>query len=261
MNPCIFNRAIVRPPSASCVHGLRARDVGAPDFATFVNQHDRYKAALRDQGLEIAELQALEAFPDSVFVEDVALCLPQGAVLLRPGTPSRAGEVKASRDDLARIYADRLHSLQEGHIDGGDIMLTDRELIIGLSSRTNRLGAGALEQIISPWGYRICCAPTPKGVLHFKSDSSYLGDNAVLCTPRLAATGVFDGYDVIETPSGEVGAANALRINDVVFIPSGYPETQRVLSNRGYAVETIDISEAAKLDGGLSCMSLRAFQP
>jgi len=261
MNVSSFNFAIVRPPSKSCIHGLRAADTGAPDHETFIAQHERYIDALRSQGLEIVELQALEAFPDSVFVEDVALCLPQGAILLRPGAPSRAGEVAASRDELAHVHADRLHSLREGHVDGGDIMLTDRELIIGLSSRTNEPGVRALEQVITPWGYRVRSGPTPEGVLHFKSDSSYLGDNTVLCTARLAATGVFDEYDVIETPSGEEGAANALRINDVVLIPTGYPETHRVVSERGFAVETIDISEAAKLDGGLSCMSLRLMRP
>ena len=257
MNPSSFNHAIVRPPSRSCVHGLRAGDTGAPDYETFCIEHSQYVAALRNQGLEITELSSLEAFPDAVFVEDVALCLPQGAVLLRPGTPSRAGEVEASQDELTRACGSRLHSLQDGHVDGGDIMLTDREVIVGLSSRTNAPGASALERIIAPWGFRIRCGPTPDGVLHFKSDSAYLGDNVVFCTQRLAATGVFDEYDIIETPLGEEGAANALRINDVVLIPAGYPETQRVLSSRGFVVEIIDISEAAKLDGGLSCMSLR----
>ena len=175
MNPSSFNHAIVRPPSRSCVHGLRAGDTGAPDYETFCIQHSQYVAALKNQGLEITELSSLEAFPDAVFVEDVALCLPQGAVLLRPGTPSRAGEVEASQDELTRACGSRLHSLQDGHVDGGDIMLTDRELIIGLSSRTNELGVTALEQIISPWGYRIRSGPTPDGVLHFKSDSAYLG--------------------------------------------------------------------------------------
>ena len=257
MNPSRFNHAIVRPPSRSCVHGLRARDTGAPDFETFCIQHGQYVAALRNQGLEITELQSLEAFPDAVFVEDVALCLPQGVVLLRPGTPSRAGEVEASQDALTRACGSHLHSLQDGHVDGGDIMLTDREVLVGLSSRTDAPGARALERIISPWGYRIRCVPTPDGVLHFKSDSAYLGDNVVFCTQRLAATGVFDEYDIIETASGEEGAANALRINDVLLIPAGYPETHRVLSSHGFVVEIIDISEAAKLDGGLSCMSLR----
>ena len=261
MNVSSFNFAIVRPPSKSCIHGLRAADTGAPVHETFIAQHEQYTDALRSQGLEIVELQVLEAFPDSVFVEDVALCLPQGVILLRPGAPSRAGEVAASRDELAHMFADRLHALREGHVDGGDIMLTDRELIIGLSSRTNEPGVRALERLVAPWGYRIRSGPTPKGVLHFKSDSSYLGDNTVLCTSRLATTGVFDGYDVIETPLGEEGAANALRINDVVLIPTGYPETHRVVAERGFAVETIDISEAAKLDGGLSCMSLRLMRP
>lgn len=163
MNPSSFNRAIVRPPSSSCVHGLRATDTGAPDYETFCMQHGRYVAALRNQGLEITELQSLEAFPDSVFVEDVALCLPQGLVLLRPGTPSRAGEVEASQDELTRACGSHLHSLQDGHVDGGDIMLTDRELIIGLSSRTNEPGVRGLERLVTPWGYRIRSGPTPEG--------------------------------------------------------------------------------------------------
>jgi dimethylargininase len=258
MNASHFNRAIVRRPSRSCIHGLRARDTGAPNYEVFRVQHEQYTAALRNQGLEITKLPSLEAFPDSVFVEDIALCLRQGVVMLRPGAPSRAGEVAASLDELADACEGPVHLLQEGHVDGGDIMLTDQEVIIGLSGRTNELGVRALEQIIAPWGYRIRREPTPEGVLHFKSDSSYLGDKTILCTPRLAATRAFDTYDVIETPPAEDGAANALRINDVVLIPTGYPETHRRLSNRGFSVETVDISEAAKLDGGLSCMSLRS---
>ncbi len=252
-----FTHALSRRPSASCVNGLRAMDVGVPDVELFQAQHSAYLDALANAGLSVTVLEPLEDYPDSVFVEDPALCLPEGAIVLRPGAASRRGESAEIAPTLKQAYGE-VHEIQGlGFIDGGDIMVTDREILIGLSARTDREGVAALDNITQPWGYKIREVQTPTSVLHFKSDSAPLGGERVLATKRLAESGCFEGYDVLLIPDGEEAAANALRVNDQVFLASGFPETADLLSNAGYDLTLLPMTEAAKLDGGLSCLSLR----
>ena len=251
-----FTRAISRKPAASCVSGLRAEDRGAPDHAVFQAQHAAYVAALEGAGVSVTVLEADETFPDSVFVEDTALCLPEGAVALRPGTPSRLGEAAAMLPELEGAFAAVRH-LPAGSVDGGDILTTETEVILGLSGRSSRAGGAALGRLLADWGQALRISETPAGVLHFKSDCAILDAETILATPRLAATGTFAGYRVIETAAAEDAAANAIRVNDRVFLAAGHPRTAEKLDAAGYALTVLDISEAAKLDGGLSCMSLR----
>lgn len=251
-----FTRAIAKLPSKSCVSGLRAEDRGAPDHALFQSQHAAYCHALKAAGVSVTLLDAEEPFPDSVFVEDTALCLPEGAVLLRPGAPSRAGEVYSMNHALRGAF-DTVMELNEGSVDGGDILTTESEIILGLSERSTAEGGAALANLLAQWGHRLRIAETPEGVLHFKSDCAILDEETILATPRLAAVGVFQGYRVIETVEDEMAAANVIRVNDTVFLAEGYPRTADRLDKAGYALTILDISEAAKLDGGLSCMSLR----
>lgn len=252
-----FARAIARQPAASCVDGLRASDKGAPDLNLFQAQHASYVSALIDAGVEVQNLPALEAFPDSVFVEDTTLCLPEGAVLLRPGAASRAGETPAIADAVAGLAPVIARLEGDGTVDGGDIMTTEREIIIGLSERSSHSGAEALARLVADWGHKLRIAETPPGVLHFKSDCAILDEETVLATRRLAETGVFGDYRVLITPDGEEAAANAIRVNDKVFLASGHPGAADMLVAAGYDVLLLDVSEATKLDGGLSCMSLR----
>lgn len=252
-----FDHAIARRPSESCVMGLRAEDRGAPDPALFEKQHDGYLRALEEEGLKLTVLEPLEDFPDSVFVEDPALCLPEGAVLLRPGAESRRLEAEEIAPALSQHYGEVIKLEGPGFVDGGDIMVTDTEVLIGLSKRTNAEGIEELAGILSGWSYDLRPVETPKGVLHFKSDSAPLGDGRILSTKRLADSGCFTGYDVLLVPEGEEAAANALRINDRVFLAEGFPRTNDLLEKAGYRVIRLPLSEAAKLDGGLSCLSLR----
>lgn len=252
-----FRRAITRAPGDSAVNGLRAEDRGAPDIARFRRQHAAYVAALRDAGAEVIELPALEDFPDSVFIEDAALCLAEGAVLLRPGAPSRLGEAAALEPDLRAAIGEVVSLPGAGHADGGDILRSEREVMVGLSARTDREGVAALGEVLEGWGWRLRLVETPPGVLHFKTDCALLDAETVLSTPRLAASGCFEGYRVIETAPDEEAAANAVRFNDVVLLAAGFPGTAERLDAAGYRLTILDLSEAAKLDGGLSCLSLR----
>lgn len=256
-----FTHAITRKPSASIVAGLRAVDIGTPDLALMQAHHADYIAALRSTGAEVVELDALETFPDSVFVEDTALCLPQGAVVMRPGAPSRLGEAPEMAPHLAALYGDiRSISGVDSFIEGGDILTTETEILVGRSARTNAAGIAELATLTRDWGHVVREVFTPPGVLHFKTDCSLLDAETILSTQRLAASGCFDGYRVIHTAEGEEACANTIRFNDLVIMPAGFPKTRDALVAAGYDVREVGNSECAKLDGGMSCLSLR-FTP
>jgi dimethylargininase len=256
-----FTHAITRKPGACITSGLRAVDIGTPDLAKMQAHHADYIAALRSTGAEVVELGALEAFPDSVFVEDTALCLPEGAVVMRPGAPSRLGEAALMAPHLRALYAQvRQISGADSFIEGGDILTTETEILVGRSARTNAAGIVELTALVSDWGHTVREVFTPPGVLHFKTDCSLLDGETILATERLAASGCFDGYKVIHTAIGEEACANTIRFNDLVIMPAGFPKTRDTLVAAGYAVREVGNSECAKLDGGMSCLSLR-FSP
>ncbi len=256
-----FSHAITRAPGAGIARGLREIDTGAPDPGLFLAHHAAYVAALQAAGAEVTELGALEQFPDGVFVEDAALTLAQGAVILRPGAPTRLGEAAAMAPTLARFYGEVAAIQGPGFIEGGDILTTGREILVGRSARTNAAGIAELTRLVAPWGYRVRELQTPPGVLHFKTDCSLLDDDTILATPRLAASGCFGDYRVILTAEGEQAAANSIRFNGVVLAPAGFPRTAEALAGAGFDVRAIPNTEAAKLDGGMSCLSLRFTPP
>jgi len=252
-----FDNAILRRPARSVVGGLRAVDIGAPHYEVVFAEHEAYAAALRAAGVAVEVLPALEAFPDSIFVEDPALVFPEGAILLRPGATSRFGETAEIAPVLRRRFARVLELPAPGFADGGDVLVTPDTVMIGLSDRTDRVGAQALIALLADLGRKGVIVTTPPGVLHFKSDCSLLDEETVLSTRRLSDSGVFAGLRVINTPDGEEGAANALRINDRVFLGAAFPRTADLLSKAGYEVVPLATAEIAKVDAGLSCMSLR----
>ena len=255
-----FTHAITRRPPLSAVHGLRAEDVGNPDSDVLMRHHDAYVLALRQAGVDVSVLDALEEFPDSLFVEDTALCLQEGAVVLRPGAPTRFGESMAMAPHLGDVYSDVRQLTGAGFVEGGDILTTETEILVGRSARTNAEGIAELREAVASWGYTVREVTTPPGVLHFKSDCSLLDGSTILSTPRLSASGCFEGYTVVDVAEGEEPAANSIRVNDVVFMPSGFPLTTERVRDAGFVVIELENSECQKIDGGLSCLSLR-FTP
>ncbi|THD84530.1 dimethylarginine dimethylaminohydrolase [Aliigemmobacter aestuarii] len=256
-----FSHAITRAPAASIARGLRAVDTGTPDLARMQAHHADYIAALRSTGATVVELGPLDAYPDSVFVEDTALCLPEGAVVMRPGAPSRLGEAAEMAPQLEALYS-RVRRIEgaASFIEGGDILTTETEILVGRSARTNAEGIAELARIVADWGHTVREVHTPPGVLHFKTDCSLLDGETILATERLDASGCFKGYRVIHTAPGEEAAANTIRFNDIVLMPAGFPRTRDALVAAGYDLREIGNSECAKLDGGMSCLSLR-FTP
>lgn len=213
-------------------------------------------AVLRAVGVEIIVLPPLEACPDSMFIEDPALVFTEGAILLRQSAPSRAAEAGELAPTLRELF-DVVLELPVGFADGGDVLVTPERVLIGLSDRTDRAGAEALVDCLGRLGRDSKIAETPDDVLHLKTACSLLDDETVLCTPGLAASGIFDGFRQVITADGEAAAANALRVNEVVLAGAGFPRTIERLDALGYAVVPIDTQEIGKIDAGLSCMSLR----
>ncbi|MET1411112.1 arginine deiminase family protein [Roseibium sp. HPY-6] len=252
-----FTHAITRLPSDSVANGLRALDAGDPIGAKFREEHALYVSALQEAGLTVDVLPPLEQYPDSCFVEDPAFCLPEGAILLRPGAETRAGEAVHIRPALAARFDKVIELPEGGHVDGGDVLMLDDTILIGLSARTDQKGARAFRDILSELGYSAEICETPEGVLHFKTACSTLGDSVVLATGVMAGSGFFGDRKVVIVPDGEEYAANVIRINDVVLVPEAYPKTRAAIEAAGFSTIALPTHEARKVDGGLSCLSLR----
>jgi dimethylargininase len=252
-----FTHAIVREPGESVVAGLRSDRDAIPSLEGVRREHAAYVAALRTAGLAVDVLPRLEQFPDSVFVEDPALVFPDGAILLRPGAPTRLGEREEMRSVLKRHFSRVLELEDDEYADGGDILVTSEIVFIGMSARTNRTGAEALIAKLAQLGRKARIAETPKPILHFKTAVSLLSEDTVLAMRPMAESGIFAGFKIIVVPTGEDAAANALRVNDTIFTGDRFPRTIDLLAKGGFAVEPMPVTEIGKLDAGLSCMSLR----
>ncbi len=255
----MFSHAIVRPPGATFADGLTTSGLGAPDLALALAQHEGYCEALERCGLALIRLEPDERFPDSTFVEDTAVLTDTCAILTRPGAPSRVGEVIGNARALVRHFG-RLEMIRPpGTVDGGDICDADGHFFIGLSGRTDEAGAAGLARILQGLGHTSSVVDIRgvPGILHLKSGVSYVGEGRIVAIGALASHEAFRGYAVLPVADGESYAANCIRVNDAVLLPAGFPGLERTLSGAGYATVPIDMSEYRKMDGGLSCLSLR----
>jgi dimethylargininase len=196
-----------------------------------------------------------------VFVEDPALVFSNGSILLRPGAPSRAAEAAALAPILGERFDLVLELPQPGLADGGDVLVTPQGVFSGLSARTDRAGAEGLATCLARLGRDSTIVETPPDVLHLKSACAMVDEETVLCTPALAQSGIFEGYRTIVTPEGEDAAANALRVNNRLILGCDFPRTAELLAPLGIEMVALETSEIGKLDAGLSCMSLRWWDP
>jgi dimethylargininase len=251
-----FTNALVRAPAPSVVHGLSTQPGPRPTYESIVSEHVQYVDALDACGLSVELLPPLEAYPDSIFVEDPALVFGEGAILLRPGAPTRYGEVKEIEDVLRQRFGQVLN-MQAGFADGGDMLLTPVGMTIGLSSRTDRAGAAELARLLEQLGISSRIVNTPPDTLHLKSDCSLVAEDHILCTAALGASEIFAGYRKLVVPDDEKRVANSLRLNDTILVGEAFPKTTELLLRAGYSVKTLPIGGIGKLDAGLSCMSLR----
>ena len=252
----IFTKALVRKPCRNMVHGLSTAGLGAPDYERALAQHAGYVAALRECGLAVTVLAADETYPDSVFIEDTAVLSEKAAVISRPGAPSRRGEEKAVAVALRSFFTELQAIVEPGTLEGGDVLKAGDHFFIGVSDRTNTEGAGQLAAILKQSGCTAILVPLKK-VLHLKTGVAYLEHNRVLAGGEFLGHALLSRFEAIPVPAGEDYAANSLWINGRVMIPAGFPKTRDAIEKAGYETLTVDVSEFRKLDGGLSCLSLR----
>lgn len=252
----MFSNAIVRRPTKSMVDGISSQNLGKPDYKKALEQHDAYIEALRQCGLNVHILEANESFPDWVFIEDVALLTTYCAVVTNPGTASRKKETIGIEKTLQSFYPDIEYIKAPGNLDGGDIMMVDDHFFIGLSNRTNAKGAKQLIAILKKYNLSAATVPLHE-VLHLKTGINYLDKNNMLVSGEFIDAADFTSFNRIIIPEDEAYAANSLWINGRVIIPAGFPKTKDLIQKAGYQTIEVDVSEFRKLDGGLSCLSLR----
>lgn len=252
----MFKKAIVRRPCENMVNGITSADLGRPDYNLAMIQHQKYVDVLKECGLEVMILEADENHPDSVFVEDTALLTPYFAVITNPGAPARRGEIFEMNSMLENLFPIVESISTPGTLDAGDVMMVGSDFYIGLSERTNIFGANQLIGILAKYGL-IGATVTLKNVLHLKSGVSYLEKNNLLVTKAFTNEPEFAKYKLIQIDDDESYAANSLWINGKVLVPEGFPKTKNKIEEAGYPTIDVDVSEFQKLDGGLSCLSLR----
>ena len=254
-----FRSAIVRQPAATFADGLTARDTAGADHAGYLAEHRQYTAALQAAGLTVRSLPPLAIHPDAHFVEDVAVLTPEVTVLTRPGASSRRGEVAAIADELGSRATAVKSIAAPGTLDGGDVLIVGKSCFVGLSSRTNQAGADQLRAILEPLGYGCRTVAVRRG-LHLKSSVTAVDLHTLVLTPALArqeATAAFATFRTVQTAPGEDDAANLLRINDWLLVPDGFPATCERLEALECTLVTIRLAETLRMDGGLTCLSLR----
>ena len=254
-----FTSAIVRLPAASFAQGLTTAALGAPDLSRALAQHAAYCAALEQLGVRVTALPSDAAFPDSTFVEDTAIVTARGAIVARPGAPSRAGEVAAIRQALEARLGAVAAITAPGTLDGGDVCQADTSFFIGRSHRTNDEGVRQLAEWLGRAGYSSCVIDIrgDDALLHLKSGIAWLGGGDMVVAEALVDHPALARYRRIVVPADETYASNCVRVNDAVLLAAGFPAVAADVAALGHRVLTLEMSEFRKMDGGLSCLSLR----
>ena len=254
-----FTRALLRLPGENYAAGITTSAEGAPVLARALEQHRRYAAALETCGVRTTTLPADPRYPDGTFVEDTAIVTARGAIITRPGAAARAGETEVIAAALGRHYHALAHITAPGTLDGGDVCETDSGVLIGITARTNEAGARQLAGFLAGLGQAATLVDirAVAGLLHLKTGISYLGDGRLAVAAGLPRLPAFAGYEQVTVAAEESYAANCVRVNDRVLVAAGYPRFADELVRLGYHPLPLEMSEFRKMDGGLSCLSLR----
>ena len=252
----MFKNAIVCSPCPAIIDGITSSRLGKPVYSLALEQHAKYVLTLEQLGLRVRVLPKKDMYPDSAFIEDVALCTSACAVINSPAIPSRRGEITGMRVVLAEYYNSIEEILFPGTLEAGDVMMVVNHFFIGISNRTNSDGADHLIKILNK--YKLTGSKVPlKKMLHLKSGVSYLENNNILVCGEFIKIKEFESFNRIPIDEDESYAANSLWINGKVLVPYGFPKTRRKIEMAGYETISLDVSEFRKIDGGLSCLSLR----
>jgi dimethylargininase len=252
----MFKNIIVKKPGKSVVNGLTTSDLGTPIYEQALIQHQEYIKVMESCGVKVNVLEAQEAFPDSCFVEDPAVVTEKMAVITNPGAPTRNEETRDIKKALEEFYTDFEYIKFPGTLEGGDVMRVDNHFYIGLSTRTNEEGAKQLIEILVKYGFSGSIVQL-KEMFHLKTGVNYIGDNTLLVAGEFIEHSDFKDFKKIIIDDDEMYAANCIRMNDYLVVPAGFPKTKRKLEQAGYNLKEVQMSEFQKIDGGLTCLSLR----
>ena len=247
--------ALSRPVSASLGRcELTHLDRVPVDVARAQREHDAYEEALRALGCTVVHLPRADDLPDAVFVEDTAVVVDEVGVITRPGAPSRRAEIASMATVLAHYR--RLYLMEApATLDGGDVLVLERQVLVGLSRRTNAEGVAQLAAALEPFGYTVRGLPIT-GALHLKTAATRVAPGLVLLNPAWVNVHAFGGWRRVEVDPQEPWAANALEVNGTVLFPAGFPRTQARLLAQGLELQMIEAGELAKAEGGLTCGSV-----
>lgn len=255
----MFKNVIVRRPCKAMVEGITsAPELGQPDYELALKQHDAYIEALKKCGVEVTVLEACERFPDSCFVEDAAVITKKCAIITNPGAMSRNREAEMIIPAIKKFFSDDKieYIVDPGTLDGGDVMMVGDHFYVGRSARTNEEGIRQFIAILEKYGLTGSEVPLEE-VLHLKTGVNYIENNNMLVSGEFVTKPEFEKFNKILIPENEAYAANCIWVNDKVIVPEGYPNVEKAVRDAGYEVILVDTSEYRKLDGGLSCLSLR----
>ena len=226
----------------------------AIDVERAEGQHRAYEALLAGLGCTVHSLPAEPDLPDSVFVEDAAVVLPELAVITRPGAPSRRPETAGVAAALAP-YRTLARIEPPGTLDGGDVLAAGRRVFVGRSTRSDAEGVAQLRRLLEPHGYTVESVEV-RGCLHLKSAVTQVASDAMLVNPAWVDTAAFGAWRLVEVDTAEPFAANALLVAGRAVYPEAFPRTRARLAAAGVEVAAVDVSELAKAEGAVTCCSL-----
>jgi len=217
-------------------------------------QHRQYEELLVQLGCKLVKLPTESQLPDSVFVEDTAVVLDELAVITRPGAESRRAET-VSVADILKQYRKLFYIEPPGTLDGGDVLQVGKTLYVGLSHRSNQQGIEQLRKILSAFGYTVT-AVTLHDCLHLKSAVTPVAEDTLLINRQWVDDKAFGKIRFIDVSPQEPFATNALLVGKTLIYPEAFPKTRERLEAKGLNVRTVDASELAKAEGGVTCCSL-----
>lgn len=254
----MFRYAIVRTPSPNISEGITSANLGKPVYEAAILQHAGYISALQACRVEVVVLPADPAYPDACFVEDTAVLAERVAVITNPGAPSRKGEEMKVAAALRAYYPDQQIKwiTTPGTLEGGDVMRVRDHFYIGLSARTNEEGARQLIKALTDQGYTGSTVRLGE-MLHLKTGLAYLENDLLLTSGEFIHHPEFEKFNRIPIDLKDGYSANCVQINGTVLVPAGYPDTKKKIEVAGLRVREVEVSEFRKIDGGLSCLSLR----
>lgn len=252
----MFENVIVRKPGKSLINGIGPGTLGEVDYEKALKQHETYVSTLKKTGVKVTEVESLEEYPDSCFVEDTAVLTKKCAIICNLGAESRKGEQVSISKVLGKFYDNIEEIKSPGTVEGGDVMMVGDHFYIGISARTNQEGAKQFIEILEKYDLSGTAVPLNE-MLHLKTGLAYLENNNLLIAGEFIENPMFKDFNKIIIPEDEGYAANCIWMNGYVLVPMGYPKVKKLIESLNYKVIEVDTSEYKKLDGGLSCLSLR----